>query len=111
MSRRGADVTKVMAPELRPEALRAGLIADPAFAETLLTTFQSTNQETYRRDIVYAFAGSGDPAVIGKMLNLGLGKMRIGELRYLNAYMQDEPVARQALWNLSACISATSPNG
>jgi alanyl aminopeptidase len=94
----GADVTKVMAPELRTEALRAGLIADPAFADTLLATFQSTNQETYRRDIVYAFAGSSDPAVIGKMLNLGLGKMRIGELRYLNAYMQDEPVARQSLW-------------
>ncbi len=87
-----------VAPELRAESLRAALIADPAFADVLINQFETTNQEFYRRDIVYAFAGSGDPAAIGKLLALAASKIRIGELRYLYEYMEDEPVARQTLW-------------
>jgi len=94
-----SDLLPTLAPELRAESLRAGLIADPAFADSLIAQFEATNQETYRRDIVYAFAGSGDAKTIGKILALAPTKMRTGELRYLNQYMDDEPVARQALWN------------
>ncbi len=49
-----------------------------------------------RREIVYAFAGSDDPAVIGKLLALAPG-MRRGELRYLNEFLRDEPVGA-AVW-------------
>ena len=92
------DRGPILAPELRPEALRAGLIADPDFADTLIAQFETTNQETYRRDIIYAFAGSGDPRTIEKILALAPNKIRIGELRYLNQYMEDEPVARATWW-------------
>ncbi|HEY0303146.1 MAG TPA: M1 family aminopeptidase [Rhizomicrobium sp.] len=85
-------------PELRAETLRAALIADPAEADSLVAAFLATNQEGYRRDIAYAFAGSEEPAAIGKLLALSLGKIRTGELGYLNRFMDDEPVARQALW-------------
>ncbi|HEX4302210.1 MAG TPA: M1 family metallopeptidase [Rhizomicrobium sp.] len=94
----GADPAKSFAPELRGEALRAALIADPAFADTLIQTFETTNQEFYRRDIVYAFAGSTDPAALGKLLALAATKIRIGELRYLTQYMAEEPVASDVLW-------------
>jgi alanyl aminopeptidase len=87
-----------MAPELRAEAMRAAIIADPSVADLLLATFQSTNQETYRREIIYAFAGSGDPKIIEKLLTLALDKIRIGELRYLREYLADEPVARETFW-------------
>jgi cytosol alanyl aminopeptidase len=90
------------ASELRAEALRAALVADPAFADTLISVFEKTNEEYYRRDIVYAFAGSGDPAVIGKLLALSMAKIRIGELRYLSEYMDDEAVARETLWKFTS---------
>ncbi|MEI9888275.1 MAG: M1 family metallopeptidase [Rhizomicrobium sp.] len=85
-------------PELRAETLRATLIADPGATDGLIATFLATNQEAYRRDIVYAFAGSGDAKVIGKLLALSLSKIRTGELFYLREYMGEEPAARQVLW-------------
>lgn len=91
-----------IAPELRAEALRAALLSDKSYADELVSVFQSTNQEAVRRDIVYAFAGSDDPAVIGKLLALAPAKIRTGELRYLAEYMPDEPVARDALWAYTA---------
>ena len=87
-----------IAPELRAEALRAALLSDKGYADELLSVFQTTNQEAVRRDIIYAFAGSDDPVVVGKLLALAPAKMRTGELRYLTEYMPDEPVARDALW-------------
>jgi len=95
---RMTDLPQVLAPELRAEALRATLIADPAYADRLVADFLSTNEEGYRRDIVYGFAGSEDPRTIGKLLALAATRIRTGELRYLSAYMADEPVARQTLW-------------
>ncbi|MEJ0025521.1 MAG: M1 family aminopeptidase [Rhizomicrobium sp.] len=89
---------QALAPEVRAEALRAALLSDKAYADDLVAVFQTTNQETVRRSIVYAFAGSDDPAVIAKLLALAPARMRIGELRYLNAYMPEEAVARAALW-------------
>ncbi len=95
----GAGRWLTVAPELRAEALRAALLSDKAYADELLGVFQTTDAEAVRRDIVYAFAGSDDPAVIGKLLALAPAKMRTGELRYLSEYMPDEAVAREALWS------------
>ncbi|MEI9993686.1 MAG: M1 family metallopeptidase [Rhizomicrobium sp.] len=89
---------RTLAPELRAEALRAALRINPASADWLIDTFETTNQEYVRRDIVYAFAGSDDPAVIGKILALAPAKMKIGEIRYLNQYLGAEPAARNVLW-------------
>jgi len=88
-----------LAPDVRAEALRAALLSDKSYADELIGVFQTTDQEAVRRDIVYAFAGSDDPAAIGKLLALAPAKMRTGELRYLSEYLADEPVARQALWD------------
>lgn len=95
---RMTDTPFVPPPELRAETLRATLIADPAAADRLIADFLGANEEGRRRDIVYAFAGSEDPKAIDKFLALALAKMRTGELRYLNQFMDDEPVARRTLW-------------
>lgn len=87
-----------LAPELRAEALRAMLLSDKGYADELIAVFQTTTQESVRRDIVYAFAGNDDPGVVGKLLALAPAKMRTGEIRYLTEYMPDEAVARDALW-------------
>ena len=87
-----------LAPDLLGDALRAGLIVDPAFADALAHAFEASNDEAFRRTTIYAFSGNGDPAVIGKLLAL-VPRMRTGELRYLTQYMADEPVARGAMWN------------
>ncbi|HJW40735.1 MAG TPA: M1 family aminopeptidase [Rhizomicrobium sp.] len=94
----GEGKWRQLAPDVRPEALRAALLTDKRYADDLVAVFQSTNDEAVRRDIVYAFAGNDDPAVVGKLLALAPAKMRIGELRYLTEYMPDETVARTALW-------------
>jgi len=89
---------KPMALELRAEAMRAALVADPAFADELVARFEATDEEFVRRDIVYAFAGSDNAAAIDKLLALAPTKFRIGELRYLTEYMAKEPAARTELW-------------
>ncbi|MEJ1969931.1 MAG: M1 family aminopeptidase [Rhizomicrobium sp.] len=94
----GAPRWSALPPELRPDAMRAMLRLDPSFADTLVRTFETTNEEYLRRDIVYAFAGSDDPAVIAKILALAGSRIRIGELRYLTEYLKDEPAARAAYW-------------
>jgi aminopeptidase N len=92
------DSAKPMAPELRGEALRAALIADPGFADRLVALFQATDDEYLRRDIVYAFAGSDSRAAIAKLLALAPNQIRTGELRYLTEFMAAEPTARAELW-------------
>ncbi len=83
--------------DLRAEELRAMLLFDPKYADTLLTSYKTSDSENLRRDIVYAFSGSDDPAVIGKLLVLA-PVMRRGELRYLNEYLRDEPVGAVTYW-------------
>ena len=95
----GADKWKAIPPDARPEALRATLRTSPGFADDLLGVYQTTNEETLRRDIVYAFAGSEDAGAIAKLLALAPNRMKIGELRYLYENMPEEPVAREALWS------------
>ena len=89
-----------LAPELRDEAMRAGLIADPDFADVLLAAYGKANDETQRRNIVYAFAASENTDTLDKLLALALTpRMRVGELRYLYQYLPEEPAARDVLWN------------
>lgn len=96
-----AAQTDTPAPELTGEALRAGIIAQGApFANKLIAAYQASNDEFFRRQIVYAFAVSEDPVVVKSFLSLALTPhMRTGELRYLFEYMSDEPVAAAALWS------------
>jgi hypothetical protein len=93
----GKNTVKV-APDIVGVALRAGLMADPAFADAVLQSYQASDDEYFRRMTIYAFSGSENPAVIGKLLAL-VPKMRSGELRFLYEYMADEPVARSVLWS------------
>jgi alanyl aminopeptidase len=88
-------------PELTGEAMRAGIMTGGApFANALIKTFVSSNQEFLRRQLVYAFAASDDSAVVRSLLNLALGpRMRTGEIRYLFEYMSEEPTAAATLWN------------
>jgi alanyl aminopeptidase len=83
--------------DMRADELRAMLMSDPKFADTLLLSFRTTDSENERRDIVYAFAGSDDPATINKLLALS-PSMRRGELRYLNEFLRDEPVGALTYW-------------
>jgi alanyl aminopeptidase len=110
--------TAALAPEIIAEAMRAGLLAGgPPFADRLIKAFASSNDEFFRRQLVYAFAGSDDPAVIKKLLAVALTpRMRTGELRYLYEYMAEEPVARHALWgwftqNFDAILARVSAQG
>ncbi|MBV9331799.1 MAG: ERAP1-like C-terminal domain-containing protein [Alphaproteobacteria bacterium] len=105
----------VVAPELLGQALRAGILArGQDFSNRLLSLYQTTDNENLRRQIVYAFAGSDDPAVIRSLLRLALTPhMRVGELRYLYQYMSEEPVASAVLWTWLkenfAALSARAP--
>ena len=87
-----------LAPDVLGDALRAGLLSDPAFAVALAHSFEVSNDEAFRRLAIYAFSGSSDPAAISQLLSL-VPKMRTGELRYLFQYMSAEPVARGVMWN------------
>jgi alanyl aminopeptidase len=107
-----------LAPEIIADAMRAGLLAGgPAFADRLVNAFTASNDEFFRRQLVYAFAGSDDPAAIRKLLAVALtSRMRTGELRYLYEYMPEEPVARNALWswytqNYAAILARVSAQG
>jgi alanyl aminopeptidase len=75
----------------------------------------ASDSENFRRNAIFAFAGSDDPAVVGKLLAL-TPRMRIGELRYLFQYLSSEPVGRTVLWNwlktnYAAILARVSPQG
>jgi len=92
----GGKKTGNLAPDVLGDALRAGLLADPAFADALLGVFAASDDEYFRRTTIYAF--SGDAADAGKLL-AAAPKMRTGELRYLYQYLAAEPAARAVLWS------------
>jgi alanyl aminopeptidase len=105
-------------PELTGEALRAGISVDGApFANKLIAAFLASDREYFRRQIVYAFAGSEDQAIIRTFLGIALTpRMRTGELRYLFEYMGEEPPAWAALWswyksNYTAMLKRVSRDG
>ncbi len=113
-ARLDGNAQTTLPPEVAGEALRAGLIAGgAAFAEKLVAAHDMTDDEFERRAIVYAFAGSDDPAIVGRLLAIA-PRMRTGELRYLYQFMSDEPVARAVLWswfkrNYGALAARVSP--
>ncbi|HEV2651466.1 MAG TPA: M1 family metallopeptidase [Rhizomicrobium sp.] len=91
---------KPLAPELRQEAYRAALLADPAYGGELMTMFKAPDSsEQLRHQIVYAFAGQGDPKVSETLLKLALTPtMRAGEIRYLYSDYGADTSARTVLW-------------
>jgi alanyl aminopeptidase len=91
---------KPLAPDLREEAYRAALLADPTYGVELMAMFKAPNSsEQLRREIYYAFAGQSDPKVSEPLLQLALTPaMRIGELRYLYNYYGADTSARTTLW-------------
>jgi alanyl aminopeptidase len=85
-------------PELMGEAMRAALLVGGApMADRLVAAYGKSDDEFFRRQVIYAFAGSDDPAIVGKILAI-VPKMRAGEIRYLAFYMGDETAARGAFW-------------
>jgi alanyl aminopeptidase len=91
----------ILAPELVGEAMRAGLLAQgPGFANLMIKTYLTTDDEALRRQIVYAFAISDMPGPVNQLLALAVTpKMRTGELRYLYELLPEENVARSTLWS------------
>lgn len=111
------NLSTAPAPEVLGEALRAGLMAGGSdFANKLMAALENTDNEELRRQIIYAFAGSEDPAAIQGLLSFALTRMRAGELRYLYEYMAQEPFAQRALWrwykaNYEALLLRVSRDG
>jgi len=102
-----------LAPDLLDDALRAGLTSDPSLADGLVTLFEASSDEAFRRAVIYAFSGSNDRVAIGKLLAT-VPKMRLGDVRYLYQYMAAEPVARGVMWNwfkanYGALVTRVSP--
>jgi alanyl aminopeptidase len=81
--------------------MRAGLLAQgPSFANLMIKTYQTTDDEALRRQIVDAFAVSDMPGPINQLLALAVTpRMRTGELRYLYELLPAENVARTTLWS------------
>ena len=100
------------------EAMRAAVLHDGmTFAAPLLKTFVASKDEYFRRSIIYALAGSNDPAVLEMLLALILSPdMRVGEIGYVYTGMQGEPVGRAVLWhwfgeNYTRLLGRLSPAG
>ncbi|MGH6873348.1 MAG: M1 family metallopeptidase, partial [Rhizomicrobium sp.] len=87
-------------PELREEALRAGVYAQGApFADRLLESLKTSGDEYYAKTVIYAVAGADDDASLGRLLALALtDTIRIGDLRYVVRDLQRESEGRKVLW-------------
>ncbi len=90
-----------MAPELRQEAMRAGIMAEgPSFGDLLMAAIRKSNDEYFLQSGLYALAGAEDAATLDKVLALALTpEIRTGDLRYVLRYFEAETAARPALWN------------
>ena len=96
-ARTGAEPS--IAPDLLREACAPGMLSgDATFGDRLIAAFQGSQDEYFRSSVIYAMAGSEDPAYLDKVLALR-AQMRKGELGYVYQYMQAEPVARVQLWS------------
>jgi alanyl aminopeptidase len=90
-----------MAPELLKEAMRAGVMSQGApFVDKLIGAMKASDDEYFVQSVIYAVAGSIDPASLKKMLDLSLTPdMRIGDMRYVWRYFEEEAAARPILWD------------
>jgi alanyl aminopeptidase len=107
-----------ISPDLLQEAMRAGVLEDgTVFSDKLLQAFVASKDEYFRRSVIYAVAGSSDPAVLKQLLALALSpQMRTGELSYVYTGMQADPASRAVLWewftgNYDALLARLSPSG
>ena len=89
-----------IAPELRIEAMRAGVMSQGApFADTVMNAVQSSKDEYFIQSAIYAVAGSDDEATLRKLLDMTLTPaIRIGDVRYVFRYMLAEPKGREVAW-------------
>ncbi|HSC18147.1 MAG TPA: M1 family metallopeptidase [Rhizomicrobium sp.] len=87
-------------PELRQEAMRAGIIAEGAsFGDLLIRAIQNSSDEYFIQSAIYALAGSEEETTLKKLLALALTPtIRTGDLRYVQRYFAREPLARQVYW-------------
>ncbi|MBV9063381.1 MAG: M1 family metallopeptidase, partial [Alphaproteobacteria bacterium] len=87
-------------PELRQEALRAGVIAESTpFENLLIEAMQKSDDEYFIQSAIYALAGAEDRGTLDHVLALALTpQIRTGDLRYVQRYFGAEPSAKQALW-------------
>ena len=89
-----------MPPELRQEAMRAGIIAEGAsFGDLLIRAIQNSSDEYFIQSAIYALAGSEEETTLKTFLALALTPtIRTGDLRYVQRYFAREPLAKQVYW-------------
>lgn len=90
-----------LSPDLTQEALRAAIMTKgTAFGEPLMQAYQTSKDEYFHSSVLYAIAGSDDPAFLNSVFDMMLTpKIHIGDIRYYYAFMSGEPTARVALWS------------
>jgi len=99
LSSGGKDLDGI-APELRILAMRAGVMAEGApFASAEFDALQKSDDEYFIQSVIYALAGSQDDSTLRKLLDMTLTPdIRIGDVRYVFRYLQDEPKGRDVAW-------------
>jgi alanyl aminopeptidase len=99
LSSGGKDLGGI-APELRIEAMRAGVMAEGGpFADSVMDAIRASNDEYFIQSAIYAVAGANDDATLRKLLDMALTPaIRIGDVRYVFRYMQAEPKGRDVAW-------------
>lgn len=87
--------------DLAGEAMRAAILSEgPAFGDALLKAYIVSRDDYFHRSALDAVAGANDISFLNRVFDMALTpKMHIGDIRYLYAYMGEEPVARDALWS------------
>ncbi len=90
-----------LSPDLAEEAMRAAIIAKGAdFGDSLLQAYRTSKDDYFHRNVLYAVAASDDPKFLDSVFDMALTpQMRIGDIRFLYAYMGREPAARAAFWS------------
>jgi hypothetical protein len=117
LSSGGKDLGGI-APELRIEAMRAGVMAEGApFADSVLSAMQASDDEYFIQSAIYAVAGANDDVTLKNLLDMVLTPViRIGDVRYVFRYMLAEPKGRDVAWawfkaNYSSVLKRLSPYG
>lgn len=89
-----------LSPDLAEEAMRAAILTKGAdFGRPLMQAYETSKNDYFHRSVLYAVAGSDDPAFLDSVFDMMLTpKIHIGDIRYFYAYMGAEPAARTALW-------------
>ena len=99
LSSGGKDLGGI-APELRIEAMRAGVMAEGApFADSVMDAMRASDDEYFTQSAIYALTGANDDATLKKLLDMTLTPaIRIGDVRYVFRYMLAEQKGRDVAW-------------